>query len=308
MLGETSQARFAYIAEVTAGTTPSTPTFKVMRVTGAGLQINKSTVTSDEIQPDRNVRDEALVGIDVAGSYGFELTYGSQDDLLESALRGTWASDVLKNGIARKTFSVEETLELGATDSFSRFVRAEVNTMSLNIPARGKVTGSFGMMARSEALATAIISGATYTAANTKPMMTASAHVAELTIGSISPAPKVRNLTLEINNNLRTRPVVGSLYSEDLGAGKCDVTGTIEAYFESNALYQAVLDHGNMAVSATIGVDTNEKYTIALPKVIFLNGQRQLGGVNDDVMVSIPFRAVYDATAAASIVLTRAVA
>ncbi|MCP1200055.1 phage tail tube protein [Notoacmeibacter sp. MSK16QG-6] len=304
----TSGARFGYVAEATFGTTPATPTFLPIRATGAGLRTNKSTVVSEEIRYDRNISDEPQTGQDVSGAYNFELSYGSFDDLIAAALFGSWTNDVVKNGITDTSFTIEETLRVdGALDTFSRFTGAMINQMSLSVTARERVTGSFDMMAQKEELASAIITGATYTDPSTEPILTASSHVADLTVAGDA-AIKVRSLSLQIANNLRTRPVVGSLYSEQFGWSDCDVTGTIEAYFQSNALHQQVLNHGGGALSFTIGSEANKKYAFSLPKIIFLNGERRLGGKNDDVMMSIPFRAVYDDTLAASVGITRAVA
>ncbi len=301
-----SGTRIAYIAESAFGTTPATPAFKVLRTTGGGIRTTKQTGTSNEIRADRNVVDEFQTGQDVSGQYPIELSYGTLDDLLEGLFQEAWATNVLKNGVAPKSFTLEETLELGATDSFSRFTGVMVNTLSLAIASRAAITGQIGFMGVQETLATAIISGATYTAANTKAVMNASNHVAALTVASGT--PKVRSVNLEITNNLRTRPVVGSLYSQEFGSGRFEVTGTLEAYFESNALYQSVLDHGGGELSMTLGSVTNEKYTLLLPKIIFTNGERRVGGNDEDVMVNIPFRAVYDGTEACTAKITRAVA
>lgn len=301
-----SEVRVAYVAETAFGVTPATPSFKTARVTTGGLRTNKQTGTSDERQADRNVRDEFLLGRGAGGNYAAELSYGSFDDWLEALLCGTWAADVLKNGTVRRSFTFEETLELGATDSFSRFTGVVLSSGNLALTAREKATLGFDWLGQRETLATAIVAGATYAAPNTNGVMTASRSVAALTLAGAT--PKVRSLTLALANNLRERPEVGSLYSNEFGIGRCDVTGTIEAYFESNALYQSVLDHGEGALGFTIGDVTAEKYTILLPKIRFGDGERRVGGVNDDVMVSIPFRAVLDTTENCSIKITRAVA
>jgi hypothetical protein len=303
-----SEVRRAYVAEATWGATPATPTFKVLRTTGGNIRNNKTTKTSNETQADRNVRDEFMTALGASGSYNFELSYGSFDDIIEAALAGTWTTNVLKNGVARKYFSFEETLELGATDSFSRFPGGLVSALALDITAESEITGSFSVMAQKEQLATAIVTGATYTAPNSEPVMVAGVSVGGLTVAGLDPAPKLRKVTLNIENNLRRRPVITSLYSEEFGWGKCDVTGAFEAYFDSNDLYQAVLDHGGGDMSLTLGQDANKKYTIDLPAIRFLDGERQVGGNEDDVIVSIPFRARYDATEVASIKITRAVA
>ena len=67
-----SEVRVASVAEVTPGTTPATPTLKVIRVTGGGLRTNKATGSSDERRADRNVSAEFMLGKDAGGSYDFK--------------------------------------------------------------------------------------------------------------------------------------------------------------------------------------------------------------------------------------------
>ncbi len=300
-----SARRIAFIKEAAYGVTPANPAFQIFRATGGGPRTNKSTATSNEIQADRNVRDEFLLGVDVAGAYDFELTYGTLDPLLEGLLFAAWDDDVIKNGVLPSSYTFEEFIEMGATDSFSRFTGCMINSLSLNIASRAAMTGSLNLMGQKETLGTAILAGATYLDPNDNPVSTSSANVAALTVAGTS--PKVRSLSIEINNNLRTRPVVGSKFSEQFGYGRCEVSGTLEAYFESNALYQSVLDHGNGALSFTVGVDANEKYQFDLGKIIFGNGERRPGGNDDDVMVSIPYRAVLNDADDCTIKITRAI-
>ncbi|GAB4071764.1 phage tail protein [Ancylobacter sonchi] len=306
-LASGSGTRIAYVAETVFGTTPANPAFQVLRLTGAGLRSNKSTGTSEEIRRDRNVTDEFLLGVDVAGDNGFELSYGSFDDLIDGALFSAWDDDVIVNGLTPKSYTFEETLELGVTDSFSRFSGVMVNQLSLDIQARSKVTGSLSLMGQKEVLATAALAGATYAEANDNKIDTASASVAALNVTGLA-GVFVRRVQLQIANNLRTRPVVGSLYSEEFGVGVCDVTCTIEAYFSSNALYQKVLDHGGGALSFNIGTVAGQKYTVLLPKLIFQNGERTQRQNSSDVMLNIPARAVFDDSIGGSIQITRAVA
>lgn len=283
-----SGVRVAVVPEQSFGTIPSSPTFETIRTTNGGLRTNKSTGTSNERQSHRNVLDEYELGQDVSGSYDFELTYGTFDKILEGLMFNSWSENVLVNGITPKSFTFEETYELGATDTYRRFAGCMINTMSLNIGARAAITGSFGIMGKQETLGTTALGGATYPAATTTPVTTASANVASLIVGDFSPQPVVRSLTLEISNNLRTRPAVGTKYSAEFGAGRFDVTGTIEAYFENNALYQAILDHGLASLSFVVGVD--DTYTFDILNLRLGDGNVTAGGNDDDIMVSIPFR------------------
>lgn len=305
-IASTSRSTVAYVPEVTYGTTPATPTFKKLRRTSGELGTKKTTVVSDEVQIDRNVRAEQQVAQDVSGSFDLELSYGTLDDLLEGVMLSAWSTDVLKNGTTGKSYTFEQTVDVGGSNTYSRFTGCYLDSLSLTVSSRALVKASVAIMGLKETLDTAIITGATYTAPNTNAIETG-VNVASLSVDGVSGA-KVKSVSINIKNNLRVRDTVGSLYTEEFGLGQCDVTGTVEAYFESNALYQKVLDHGVGAITFTIGSVTAKKYTVTMPICQFLDGAKKLGGKNDDVVVSIPFRAVYDSSSSASITITRAVA
>lgn len=303
-----SGVRVAYVPELVFGTTPVTPAFKPLRVTSGGLRTNKSTGTSNERRPDRNVADEFELGQDVTGTLDFEMTYGSMDDMIADILFSEWDNDVIKNGVTPKFFTLEETIPVGAVEYYSRFSGCMANTMSLNIAAREEVKGQIGFMGTMETPSDAALVDATYTDPSTTPIMTASANVANFAVTGLTNMPPVRSLTLELNNNLRARPSVGTKYSAEFGAGRFDLTGTLNAYFANNALYERVLAHGGGAISFVMGNAAGEKYRVTLPKIIFGDGERAIGGSNDDVMINLPFRAVFDPTEACTLKIERAVA
>src|SRR5690606_30601389 len=150
---------------------------------------------------------------------GFELSYGSFDPLFESALQSTWATNVLKNGVTKKSFTLEKTFETGATDQFHRYRGCMINTLSLNCRAGEIVTGSFGLMAKDMDSAQAIVTGATYTDGSTNPVINAANHFANLSISGAT-GPEITSLNLSITNNLRQQPVMGTIYSKGLGTGQ----------------------------------------------------------------------------------------
>lgn len=303
-----SRSRVAYVPEASFAATPAAPSFIDIRRTSGNLATKKTTVVSDEIQLDRNVRDEYQVGQDVSGSYDFELSYGSFDDMIAGVLQSAWANNVIANGATQQSFTFEEAVDLGGGSlSFRRFLGCEVNSMTLTFASRAAVKGSVMMMGRQELVDGTAITGATYALPNTNPILT-SVSVGSLAIAGLTPAPKIKQLALTVANNLRIRDRVGSLFSEEFGDGSCDVTGTMDVYYEGGGIYAAVLAHGGGAVNLTVGVASGAKYTISMPNVVFLDGAVRLGGKNDDVMVSVPFRARFDPVSQASITITRGVA
>lgn len=92
-MGSTNRSSLAYVAEVTAGTTPATPAFKAIRSTSNTLAGTPTRTTSDEIRADRQVTDQILVDVAAGGQVPIELSYGAFDDFLEAQLQGTWSNN-----------------------------------------------------------------------------------------------------------------------------------------------------------------------------------------------------------------------
>lgn len=300
---DTSQTRLAYIPEVTYGVTPATPAFKNLRFTGENFKIGSQYVSSNEIRADRSVADSTLVAREAAGGFGFELSYGSFDDMLEALLQGTWATNVLKNGTTLKSFTFEKTMK-GITDQYHRYTGQVISAMQLAIKAREMVTGTFTTMGKAGTTAQAIIASATYAAVNTNPVINAANNVAGLGITGIT-APKVMELNLSIDNNMRQQPVIGDLFSKGVGAGRCNVSGDMTLYFETQEAYDLYLADTYTDLTFTLGGLSTLKYVFVLPKIKLTDGEVINGGNDQDVMLKVPFTAVYGTSDAASIKITR---
>lgn len=302
-MSQGADIRVAFIAETTFGTTPATPTFQVMRVTSSGMRLNKQTVMSEEIRSDRNIVDEMQVGVSITGSLPFEFSHASFDDMIQAALGGTWATNVVQNGTTRRSFTFEETYQFVGSQGFRRFTGCQINTLELNLQARQRITGSIGLVGINETTGTAAIAGATYTAPNTETPLTASANVGTIAFGAIT--AQIMSLTLQVNNNLRERPVVGSLVTDSFGAGMCEVTGQVEAYFRSLDLYNAAVAHNNVALTVTFG-EAAKRYTILVPRAVLGSPETPPAGQTSDVRVRVPFRGTL--SGGRSIQITRLVA
>lgn len=87
-----SRHSMAYVAEVVYGVTPATPAMKALRHTSASLALSKEIVESEELRSDRQTTDSRHGAFQVGGDMGFELSYGSYDDLLQALQGGTWST------------------------------------------------------------------------------------------------------------------------------------------------------------------------------------------------------------------------
>lgn len=304
-IADSSKFQLAHIVETTPGTTPTTPTLIIDRTTGGGMQTVQNYVTSNEIRGDRQVTDRARVGRMSQGTYNFELSYGSFDDWLESLFQSAWSTNVLENGVTPKYFTIEELYEMGATDQYKRFPGVLVNTMSLDISAGAIVTGSFGMMGFGvPSLAQAAIGSSTYTQPNTNPVLTASNDFASLAITGLT-SPKVQSLSLNINNNLREQPVVGSIDGVGIGSGRFDVTGSITVYFENDEAYDIFLANTYTDLTFSVGGASTLKYDVSIPNIKFTSASIEAAGNDTDVPLTLEFGAVRDASQDHTIQITR---
>ena len=306
-IAESDGTRLAYIAEVTEGVTPATPAFSTARMTGESLDAAKETVKSNEIRADKNIADVLHVGTNVAGAINAEFSYGSFDDWIESAFRGTWAANVLVNGLDRHTFTFEKTFEQGAADTFVRYRGCFIDSFDLSIQSKSIITAVFNVMGLAgEASAAAIIVGATYGAATTTAVMTAGNEVGTVTVGALGGTLKGIDMSFKSNN--RGQAQIGSNDLAGIATGQFEVTGSLDLYFEDGAIYDAIRDHDAVVLTVNLGSTTLEKYTLVLNKVRLLDGPPVAGGNGQDVSFTVGFQAVFNATDSGSAKLTRGVA
>jgi hypothetical protein len=91
---DSSQHSLAYVEESTFGTTPSSPTLTPFRQAGTTGGVTKTLLESQEANSSRDVKfirhGNKQVGIEVP----FELSYGSQDDMLASCLGDSWSTEI----------------------------------------------------------------------------------------------------------------------------------------------------------------------------------------------------------------------
>ena len=316
VMADTTQ--LAYIKETTWGTTPGTPVFQKLRLTGESFAYNPETVVSSELNPNRDVSDVILTSAGASGGFNFELSYGTFDDILASLLYADWSTNVLVNGTKQNPLTFEKRFYRGkdadgSSDLFDylRFSGMVANTMNLSISANEIITGSFDFMGKGATSDDDIITGATYTEAGTTPVLSASHDVGTLTLtgaGDSGYSPKIMSVSLDVNNNLQGAGIVGSVDYANIGAGSFNVSGSLELYYENLDMYAAFLASTELALSLTLGKTSGSKYTIEIPRLKLSSCNIVAEGQNSYVMCSSEFQGLKDSSLGATMKITRAVA
>lgn len=288
----------AFVPEVTFGTTPGTPTMKLLRFTGGFPNVEKPGFVSEEIRSDGQITDMRHGMRRVNADLGFELSYGAFDGWLEAALGGTWTTDVLKAGRTARFFSIEER----HTDitQYAVTTGVVVNSMSLNIQPEAMVTGSFGVVGRNQAWSGTSLGSPTAVASH--PPFSGFTGAIEEGGGAVA------NLTaLEINLARNVEPifVVGpSDLAKEMNLGQNVVTGTATFLLESATLLTKFLNETESSIEVTLDGPSGDDLTILIPRLKYTGAARQRG-VGTSIVVSMPFQALLDSSAGTNLQFTR---
>lgn len=309
---DSANKQTAVIAEVTMGTTPSSPAFKVLRDSSVSGSPQRGAQRSPERRADRMAANMVSGLASFSKSINLPFTRDSGTDvLLESVLCGAWSTDVLKNASTKKPFTLEEKYEGGSTDPYRRLAGCLADSLRLSIPLAGggqPATLSFGIKALAETVATSAIASSTYTAASPGYDPVSSIDIAVNTLFGIS-SPKVMSLDMTISNSMRDQYAFASASPFGIGLGAFDVQGSVQLYFTLAAEYSTFLTRQTgLTLDLTLGSVTSNKDQIVMNQVDVWNPDITDPGASGDHMVTLNFMGRYKASDSAAIIWTRNVA
>jgi hypothetical protein len=296
-----AQHSIHYIAEATYGTTPATPAFLPFPNTGTNLAMTKDGIESEKLRGDRQVEDFRHGNQSIGGDITAELEYGSLDDILQAVLCGTWASDVLKAGITRRSFTIERKFADLTVPEWHRYTGCEFNTLAISVSPNAIVSATFGIIGKGLALATTAIAGSTYAApSSVQPFDSFTGSIQE---GGAAIAV-VTSIEFTLENGLEPVFAVGSKTTNRPSIGKSRLTGTMTTYFQSKTLYEKFINETSSSILLELVDLAGNTYDFDFSNVKYNSGQPDVSG-EGAVTVSMDFVALYDATDASQIVITR---
>jgi len=302
-----SRSSLAYIAESTFGTTPASPTFAYLPFNTHSLDLTKDRVEGNEIQADRMPRVDRHGNKSAGGSIEVDLRNGDFDEFLESAMLSTWdntpvaADDELKVGTTPKYFSIEDAAN--DISQFRLFTGMSVSNMSVSIAPNQMVTTTFDMVGKTATQAsTTASSGGTPTASSTNaPFDSYSGTISDGGSGiSI-----VTSIDFSVANSFAPTFVIGSDSAQQLEFGRAVVEGTMTVYYEDETLINKFLNETESAVEVTVDDPSGSNlYTFSFPRVKY-NGASVPVQNPQSRLVTLPFVALYDATAETNLLIKR---
>ena len=263
--------------------------------------MTKDGIESEKLRGDRQVEDFRHGNQSISGDVSAELEYGGLDDILQAVLCGTWASDVLKAGVTRRSFTIERKFADLATPEFHRYTGSEFNTFALSVSPNAIVSATFGVIGKGLTLATTAIASSTYAAAaDVQPFDSFTGSIQE----GGSAIAVVTSIDFTLENGLEPLFAVGSKTTNRPSIGKSRLTGSMTTYFESKTLYEKFINETSSSIFLELVDLAGNAYEFNFANVKYNSGQPDVSG-EGAVTISMDFIALYDGTDLSQIVITR---
>lgn len=299
---DTSSASLAYVKQTDCGVYP-TEGYTAMRFTSSDLQFAAETTQSEEIRSDRNVSDLIRTASSIAGTIGYELSYGNFDPFIQSVLGSAVALNAtgtpIVNGTTKSYYTFEDSVTATGGQFFNQYHDCEIDTMTLEIAQGAIVSGQFTIMGRTAASSLVSIDTTTYTPSNTNSVYNAVSMVSSIQVDGVD-VGAVQALTIDIANNMREQRAIGNEGLAGVGSGQFVVTGSMSIYFADNSLYNKFINDENFSFSLLLddntGTTLGNRIAISMPNVKFGNVTRSITGNNQDVMLECEYQALFDST------------
>ncbi len=201
---------------------------------------------------------------------------------------------MIRNGTTKRSYTVEK--EFADVSSVARYPGMRVTTFSMNFESQSILTGTIGFSGKGQISASATIASA-ITPASTNEVMNASGNVGRIWEGGQAVTGiAFQSISIELNNNPRDQAKVGSDQLAGIGTGRCEVTGSLTAYFENNALLDKFTNGTKSSFRTQITDSNGRSYIVTLPRITYTDFTVTAGGPNADIMQEGSFGAAVDVT------------
>ena len=219
------------------------------------------------------------------------------------------SQSVVSNGSTTTSFSFEDAFtDIG---QFLLYRGMQVNNFNIDLSVGSIIKGSAAFMGLTHAINSATALPGSPVASNSLPVMNAVTDVGMvLENGSnlLNSGSFIKSAKIEISNNLRGQKAIGVLGNAGIGLGELSVKGTLEVYFQDATYYNKWLNGTQTSVAIGMADNLGNGYLFEMEKVKFRDGGLNGTGKDQDVMLSLPFDAFYNATTGRGIRITRAIA
>lgn len=296
---QNSRTQLAYVAEITYGTTPSTPAMAAVPFNTHSIDLSKTRVQSAEITPDRMPRVDRHGQRTVSGDIAVEMRPADYDWLLEGALFGAFSTNVLNTGTTVKSFTIED----GALDitQYRAFTGCMVNTMQMSIAPNQMTTATFGIIGKNLTQGTSPLDASLTAASGNEPFDSFSGTITE----GGSALAYVNSIDFTLNNNLNPTFALGAVSTPQMEFGMSTLEGTMTVFYQDAALITKFLNETESSLSIVLDDRVaGLNYTLLMPRIKINGAAVPVGGAGSRLM-TVPFVALRDSSTGTQLRITR---
>jgi len=205
-------------------------------------------------------------------------------------------ASTLVNGVTEKSFTLEK--DMSDVTQFMTLQGCRMDSLTLNIASRQKVTGTFGVMGKAGFIAGATAGSGAYAAAPTFEILNASRNVGKVLEGGAVLGAGIFVQTLEANYNANLRVVdgVGQVAAVDIGLGRFTCNGSLVALFEDEVLFDKYVNSTDSSISVVLTDPAGNTMVLSFPAVVYTNGDVVGSGNDNEVVASLEWEAKMHAT------------
>lgn len=280
-----SSFQFAYVPEVTWGTTPTTPQMLVLPVTKVTGGLSKSTLEDNTLTGSR-IKPLPRSGMKtVKLTIEGNLRYGDFDPWIAAACRSTWSTNVTSIGQTVASFTGEK----GFTDivQYMPYTAVTPTKLSISIKPNAIVPITIEVIGKEAAAATATPLDSTPTAISANPPF--DSFTGSITEGG-STIAIVTGIDFSLDNQTTGSEVLFVSTITGITDGKGKVTGTISAHFTDVALYNKFVNETTSSIVVTLTDLIGNSLAIAFSSVKYTGGDVDVSG-DGPIPLSLPFEA-----------------
>lgn len=216
--------------------------------------------------------------------------------------------DYVRNGadaISSHQYAVERRFEDHSPVTRELFLGMVVGALNLQLSAQAIATGTVsftGLNSEVDDVASNLYSGGTPTDidADQFDVMNTSSDVGRIGRGAdpvdASNANFVLEASIDLNNNLRPQPAIGTLGAVAIGAGELTITGNLNTYFDDKSILELLLDNTETSFDIAVAGGDGRGFVFDMPRIKFATGSPDVQAKNTDALLSMTYQALRDET------------
>ena len=202
-------------------------------------------------------------------------------------------------------------IETGFEDVSQYFIAdgQRVGGFNYDFTSNAILKGSFTFSGRGMQRQGATVLGdeAAYTVLGTTatPVANSTVNVGAIIVNGAELSTALQSIALTGDNALRDQNAVGYKFPAGIGAGRMEISGSVNAYFADGSLWDKFIDHKTVSLAFPVTDGEGHRYEFTIPAVVFSTDTVTPSGGNQDIMEAMEFTAKRDPATGCQIQIDR---